>query len=82
MVLAGKYMGYTIDTAVKLLSIAGVTNYVLSAAHKKEIAKNVHSGKFDNLSNIVFLEVFIVALNVCTNFITERYRTITNTPHT
>jgi len=38
-------MGITIDTAVKMLSIAGVTNYELSAAHKKEIAKNVHSGK-------------------------------------
>ena len=36
--------------------------------------------KIDNLSNIVFLEVFIFTLNVCTNFITESYRTI-KLPH-
>jgi hypothetical protein len=38
-------VGYTIDNAVKMLSIAGVTNYERSAAHKKEIAKLVQSGK-------------------------------------
>jgi len=38
-------MGYTIDTAVKMLSIAGVTNYELSEAHKEERAKLVQNGK-------------------------------------
>jgi hypothetical protein len=38
-------MGYTIDTAVKMLSIAGVTNNELSAAHKEVITKLVQSGK-------------------------------------
>jgi hypothetical protein len=38
-------MGYTIDNAVNMFSIAGVTNYELSAANKNEIAKSVQSGK-------------------------------------
>jgi hypothetical protein len=38
-------MGYIFDTAVKMLHIAGVTNYELSAAHKKEIVKLVQGGK-------------------------------------
>jgi hypothetical protein len=38
-------MGCTIDTAVKMWPIAGVTKYHLSAAHKNKIAKLVQSGK-------------------------------------
>jgi len=59
-----------------MLSIAGVTNYELSAAHKKGNSQACTKWKIDNISNIVFLEVFIVALNVCTNFIIKSYRII------
>lgn len=49
--------------------------WTLSSSQKRN-SQACTKWKTDNLNNIVFLEVFIVALNVCTNFITESYRTI------
>jgi hypothetical protein len=68
-------MGYTIDNAVKMLSTAGVTSYELCSSQERD-SQVCTKWKTDNLSNAVFLDVFIVAVHVRTNFITESYQTI------
>jgi hypothetical protein len=73
--LAGKHIGYMINTAVKMLFIVCHEPGILSRSQQRNNHECIKC-KIDNLSNTVFFDAFIVALNICTNFITESYRTI------